>query len=186
MDTIITINEAKTLSRPIGKVADDKILAFISEVENTIIRKTIGDAFYVKLADIEKKGGVWDHTFDDTFEEEERNNLSLLLYGGIYFDDCGKAHVVTGLKKTIAYYVYALNVRAGDFESTRYGMMLKEGQYSSHISSRERDTAANSATEVANTYLQECIEFGKAKKFITDEGTSLNITSGCIIKKIMI
>lgn len=185
MKTIISVEEAKTLGRPIGKVASNKITAFINEVENTIIRKTLGDAFYVKLVDIESNGGVWDASFDTTFGDEERNNLSILLYGGQYNDLQGFPHVVTGLKTTIAYFVYAQNVRAGDFESTRYGMVVKDDEYSTGISSKERDMVANSATEVANAYLKECVDFGINRGLIQTSGRgNLHITSGCIIRKI--
>lgn len=167
---ILTVNEAKSLGRPIGKVADEKIIAFITEVEHTIIRRSLGDDLYLRILAMDE--------FDDTF--------TTLLDGGVYTTRCGHKKVLTGLKTAEAYYVYAQNVRAGDFESTRYGMMVKDGQYSTHVSSKERDSAANSATEVANAYLEECIEYCKEKDLIADVGESIHLTSGCIIKKVMV
>lgn len=170
MNYIISVSEAKTLGRPIGKVADDKIVAFITEVEQTIVRPRLGDNLFMRL-----------------MIEERSEDLDLLLSGGQYVTRCGETRVFTGLKTAVAYYTYAQNVRAGDFESTRYGMMLKDGDYSQHISAKERDSAANSATAVADAYLQECIIYCKEKGLISPsekKAHNLHVTTGCIIHKI--
>lgn len=170
MNYIISVSEAKTLGRPIGKVSDDKIVAFITEVEQTIVRPRLGDTLFMRL-----------------MNEERSEDLDLLLSGGKYETKCGDMRVFTGLKTAVAYYTYAQNVRAGDFESTRYGMMLKDGDYSQHISQKERNIAANSATAVADAYLQECVLYCKEKGLIAPrekKANNLHVTTGCIIHKI--
>lgn len=170
MNYIISAIEAKTLGRPIGKVSDDKIVAFITEVEQTIVRPRLGDTLFNRL-----------------MVEEHSDELDLLLSGGKYVTKCGETRIFTGLKTAVAYYTYAQNVRAGDFESTRYGMMLKDGDYSQHISSKERDSAANSATKVADAYMDECVLYCKEVGLIAPRERKANnthLTSGCIIHKI--
>lgn len=174
MRTIITVEEAKTLGRPIGKVAEEKILSFIYEVEQTIIRPALGDTLYLKILDMEE--------FDEVFE--------VLLNGGRYERNiCGteetEERILTGLKSAEAYYVYAQNVRAGDYESTRYGMVLKEDTYSNGISSKERDQIANNATMIADAYLKECIEYCRHKGIMSNNAKgSRHLTAGCIIRRV--
>lgn len=168
MNTIITPTEARKLGRPIGKVSDDKILAFILEVENTIIRRSIGDELYLELTEKTE--------FDEPYVT--------LLNGGKYADRCGNVHIFNGLKVAEAYYVYAQNVRAGDFESTRYGMVIKDDSYSNGLSSKERDQVANNATEVADIYLAECLEYCRRNNIRTGNRQSSHLTAGCVIRKI--
>lgn len=180
MRTIISVQEAKTLGRPIGKVADDKIMSFIVEVEQTIIRRALGDDLYIKILDMDE--------FDDVFD--------VLLNGGRYkVPHCGcisiddeeelDTKILTGLKTAEAYYVYAQNVRAGDYESTRYGMVIKDDTYSSGITPKERDQIANNATEIAETYLNECIEYCRDNDILPKRiRGNKNITAGCVIRKI--
>lgn len=179
-NTLITVEEARTLGRPIGNnVSPAKILAFITEVERTIIRKTIGDSLYMKLQGL-----------NDAEEQDER--LNKLLCGGVYeteVTDCGirqKAKkMFGGLKVTIAYYVYAQNVRAGDYESTRYGMVKKDDAYSEGITPAERSNIASSVSAIADSYLSECLEYCKDVGLINTVGKgSLRTATGCIIRKI--
>lgn len=180
MKTIITVQEAKTLGRPIGKVSDEKILSFIAEVEQTIIRRALGDELYIKILDMEE--------FDATYKT--------LLDGGRYESDvcnCGygdgrtETKVLTGLKTAEAYYVYAQNVRAGDYESTRYGMVVKDDPYSQGITGKEREQIAGNASAIADTYLNECIEYCRDKGILPRRVRgSEHITAGCIIRKIKV
>lgn len=171
MNTLVTAEEVKKLGRPIGKVDNSKILSFITEVEQTIIRKTIGDAFYIRLID---------YVGSDKKDEA----IELLFNGGIYQNSKGEDVMFMGLKQAESYFVYAQNVRAGDFESTRYGMVQKNDEYSSSISAKERDSIANSVTEIGNEYLRECINYCVVKGLINKVGQSMHTTSGCVIRKI--
>lgn len=169
--TIINVEEAKKFGRPIGKVSNDKIEAFILEVEHTIVRKQIGDELYLRL----------------TSDELPDDECLFILEGGTYEDACGNTHILTGLKSAIAYFVYAQNVRAGDYESTRYGMVIKDGEYSTGISAKERDQIANSATAVAESYMEEVRQYClfKGIRYGNNKG-NLHITSGCVIRKVKI
>lgn len=165
--SIITVEEAKTKGRPIGKIDNDKLMAIITEVEQTIIRPSLGDDLYVRLIS------------DDELTPEEKT----LLSGGSYQEE-QKTRVFVGLKVAIAYFVYAQNVMSGDFESTRFGMVLKNGDYSDKMSSRERSDVYNNITNTANAYLQDCIRYCHIKGIRTGQGKNLHTTSGCVIHKI--
>lgn len=165
--TIITIEEAKTKGRPIGRIDDNKLLAIIIEVEQTIIRPSLGDELYVRLIG------------DDTLTPEEET----LLGGGSYLEK-KKTRVFVGLKVAIAYFVYAQNVMSGDYESSRFGMVLKNNDYSERMSSRERSDVYNNITNTANAYLQDCIRYCRIKGIKTGPGNNLHTTTGCVIHKI--
>lgn len=168
-NTLITIEEARKLARPL-LMHEEKVMPFIVEVEQTQIKPALGETLYRDLHDAEK---VQDQVYSD------------LLSGGEYDDCCGKYHTFSGLKVAIAYMVYVKTLMCGDVESTRFGFMQKDGQYSQHISTAQRSAAYNEAMEVAQCYLRECIEYCKAKGLIkTCDVRNGLVSAGCIIKKI--
>ncbi len=84
--------------------------------------------------------------FLNILKDGETNDIyKVLLNGGTYKDSSENLHTFVGLKTTLSYFVYAQNVMTGDFQSTRYGMRLKDGDYSSAISSKERSDCYNNA-----------------------------------------
>lgn len=166
---LITIEEAKSLARPL-LMHNEKIEPFIVEVEQTQIKPALGDSLFKDLHDDIK-------SLDDPY--------SILLSGGEYTDSCGNFRSLSGLKVAIAYLVYVKTLMCGDVESTRFGFMQKDGQYSQHISTAQRSAAYNEAMEVAQCYLRECIEYCKAKGLIKRCSTNrVAQSAGCIIKKI--
>lgn len=166
--SIITIEEAKTLGRPIGKVSDAKIECYISEVEQTIVKPAIGDDLFLQ---VKSAGG------------DLSDDLQTLLSGGVYtFRDQRRCFV--GLKVAMAYFVCAQNVISGDFESTRYGMVVKQGEYSNHVTQSERSDLYNSIYATANAYLCECVAFLQAKGLIKGPQGSRGFGGSCIIRKI--
>lgn len=169
-ETIALPNDVRTYGRPIGKVADEKILAFIREVENTIVRKRLGNELYLRLVELSQ-------------QETIESPYDVLIKGGSYTIGTESCYI-TGLLSAIAYYVYAQNVIAGDFESTRYGMVIKDDQYSQGITSKDRADIANQATAIADDYLRECLDFCKQQGIKAARGEGMHLTAGCIIRKI--
>lgn len=165
---ILRILELKEYGRPIGKVSEDKLLAFITEAEMLHIKPTLGDDLYLRLLN----------------EENWTKDEETLVYGGVYHDNRGEVRAFMGLKVAIAYFVYAQNLMAGDLESTRYGTVFKNGDYSTRVSAKERSDAYANAMEVANGYLQECVEFCKAKGMIKSRKASRYAIGGVRVKKI--
>lgn len=169
MEHLITPKEAQTLGRPMsGHIDDAKINAYITEVEFMNIKPALGDALFMALL----KDG------------DSKEDYTILLNGGSYEGTNGETCSFTGLKTTIAYFVYAQNLMSGDFQATRYGVVFKDDDYSSHISSKERSDAYNNTLEVANYYLSECVLYCKAKGLIQGSKGNRPNTGGCTIRKI--
>lgn len=169
MNTIAKPSEIRLRGRQIGKIEEEKLQSFINEVEMTIIRKRLGDALYIQLTTTEP--------------EQLSEDLTVLIDGGAYTHD-SKDYLLVGLKTAIAYYVYAQIVLAGDFESTRYGIRIKDDDYSQSVTQKDRATLAGNATDIANVYMAECLEYMVKKGIIFDNGKDMMLTSGCIIRKI--
>lgn len=169
MEHIISPEEVVTLGRPIGKVEDSKLLAYITEAEQMNIKPALGDALFLKI-----------------LAEGDSNDIyKLLLNGGTYNDRNGEMRSFMGLKVALSYYVYAQNVMTGDFQSTRFGTVVKQGDYSREISSKERSDCYNNALEVAHHYLNECVAFCKSQNLF-QSGRNRRVISagGCTIRKI--
>lgn len=169
MEHLITPKEAQSLGRPMsGKIDDTKINAYITEVEFMNIKPVLGESLYMALL---KEG-------------DANEDYQILLNGGTYEDTDGNPCSFTGLKTTIAYFVYAQNLMSGDIQATRFGVVIKEDDYSSHISSKERSDAYNNTLEVANYYLTECVRYCRAKGLIQNTKKTRPNTGGCTIRKI--
>lgn len=169
MEHIIKPSEVVSLGRPIGKVDESKLLAYITEAEQMNIKPALGDELFLNIIN----------------EGEENDLYKLLLNGGVYKDNDQNARSFMGLKVALSYFVYAQNVMTGDFQSTRYGTVIKQGEYSQGISSKERSDCYNNAFEVAQHYLSECLAFCKVYNLIRNRNGSRTIsTGGCTIRKI--
>ena len=134
MTHLITTTEIRTLGRPIGKIADDKLNAFITEAEQLHIKPILGDDLYLKLL----------KEVEETDESKRDPDRKMLLAGGSYYTDEGteneEIHSFMGLKVVISYFVYAQNLMVGDIESTRYGSVIKNGDYSNQRSAQTLTT----------------------------------------------
>lgn len=169
MTHIAEISDLRALGRPIGKVTEEKLDAFITEAEQLFIKPVLGDElFYRLLSD----------------EAATDDSLQLLLGGGQYTDEHGVLHGFMGLKVSLSYFVYAQNIMSGDIESTRFGAVIKNGEYSTHVSSKERSDAYNNALEVARAYLQECVAYCKHAGLIKRAGKTRHAVGGITIRRI--
>ena len=84
----------------------------------------------------------------------------------------------------MSYYVFAKYLMVGDFNATRFGVMMKEDNYSSHISSAERSNAYSDALEVANSYLQDCVAYCRRVGLMSGRAGSPTATGAVKIRKI--
>ena len=187
---LITVEVLRSKGRPLGRVSNEQLEAYIEEVEQLYIKPTLGDKLFLTLL------------FQDYDESDLR--YGTLLDGGTYREEekgCGCSSVpeeveeneeeelsdtryLTGLRTAISYFVYAQNIMTGDFQSTRYGMVVKENDYSSHLSSKDRSDAYNNALEVANNYLRECVQYCKKVGLIKTSRRSSYGSGSIRIRKI--
>lgn len=154
MEYLTTVDDLRTCGRPLGKVDDKQLLAFVTEAEQLMVKPVLGDAL---LIDIKNEG---------------EDKYKTLLSGGTYEDGTGAKRAFAGLRAAVAYYVYAQNIMVGDFQSTRYGIVMKDNDYSQHLSSKDRSNAYNNALEVAHGYLRDCIRYCKAMGYIMTSGNA--------------
>lgn len=153
------------IRKPGTHVSEDALQAYISEVEMLYIKPLVGDELYITLA------------------TDTEGKYAGLLEGCEYSDRRGNRRFCPGLKTAIAYYAYSQYVMAGDVESTRYGFRMKEEEYSSRISSKERSELYNNTLQVASGYLSECRTYMSEALGLRFEG-SPKITGSFTIRKI--
>ncbi len=166
---LINPNEVVNAGRPMGSnIDEERLLAYIGEAEMMNIKPVLGDKlFHALLAD----------------EEDANEKYVQLLNGGTYMVN-DEIYSFAGLKSTISYYVFAKNVMVGDFQPTRYGMVMKESDFSSHISTAERSACYNDTLEIANSYLQDCIDYCKRVGILSDRIGRASASGGIKIRKI--
>ena len=170
MEYIITPEELKATGRPIGGVDNKQLLAYIVEAEQMLVKPTLGDAVFMTL-----KKNIYDINNGDVSTTDDYTAYRTLLHGGQYKDANDVEHYFLGLHTAMAYYIYAQNIMVGDFQSTRFGMVVKNDDYSQHLTPKERSDAYNNALEVANRYMQECVDYclsvglieAKGKKYLS-------------------
>lgn len=145
--SILSTEKARTMARPIGNaVADNKLQAYIDEVEQTRIAAKFGSEIYSALQDAETR---------------ETEPYKTLLKGGTYQRQ-GKPQVFFGLEKAIAYGVYCKMIQSGDVEVTRYGSVLKRGEYSDHATQQTLAKVAGEVAEIEHRYIAQCLQYCRA------------------------
>lgn len=139
MNNIITAEEVSIYGRP---VSTDKTTldSTIREVEAEDIRPRLGDAMYTALIN-----GLSDDRF------------LVLLEGGDWTDKAGRIRYCMGLKRAVAYFVYARVIRDGNIQATRYGSVVKNTEYSAEPAIRERRRQYEEFFATADRYLKDCL-----------------------------
>jgi len=158
---LITPTEFAELARPVSIHLDDnEVQAFINECEQLFIIPAIGYGNYkAAVGDT-----TWDTTFDDTF------NPDTLVSGGewelVRPCVCDGARVLpglrycAGLKRALAYFVYAKMARADGAIYSRAGFMQHDDQYAHHVDDSKLKQY-NDTMSVAETYLGGCLLYLK-------------------------
>lgn len=179
MEHFVTAQEVKASGRPIGKMVDDeKLNSYITEVEQLQVKPILGDELFLHIAEELDKD-----------ENERDEKVKTLLNGGIYTivhkaEGTTERRFFKGLKTTISYFVYAQYLMSGDFETTRFGVMLKNGDYSTHVSDKQRSENYNNVIDVANTYMKECVRYCKDVGLIKKVGKGRTNFGGISIRRI--
>lgn len=142
MGLIIQPEDVGVLSRPISQHIDKMLLtSYISEVEDSIIRRAIGD----KLLRAVKE-------FPDEYED-------------ILTDD----ELTGGLRKAVAYYVYANLVKRGEIIVTRFGAVEKNDEYSTRLEHEKRNATYRDSMRTADMYLSIVVMYAKNTGLIDTE-----------------
>ena len=166
---LITPSEVVNAGRPMGSQVDkERLLSYITETEMMYVKPVLGERLYLSLLE------------DET---DSNAKYAMLLNGGSYSVN-GEMFTFVGLKAAISYFVFAKNVMVGDFVPTRFGIVMKEADYSSHISTAERSACYNDTLEVAHSYLQDCVAYCRRMGLLTNSIGSPTASGGIRIRKI--
>lgn len=154
MDNLTTAAQIRILCRPItANFKDTVIETYIPEAEQIDIKPILGEQMYIDLS-----------------EAQTGTTLTagqiIILDGGVYTVDSRK-YVFGGLKKAIAYFVYARLIRNIDNNLTSFGFVNKELNESSRPELKEKLNAANDAMATGNVYLNEVLQFIKLNNLDT-------------------
>lgn len=166
---VVYPTELSRYGRPLGRIDEERLLAYITEAEHMYVKKVLGEDLFVRIL-------------------QDRNDdpkLRVLMEGGTYralSDNChcgSKDSIKTfaGLRAAMSYFVSAQNVMSGDFQSTRYGMRIKSDDYSTALSAKERSDVYNNLLEIGNFYLKECVDYCKAVGLIQYNGVAATVGS---------
>ena len=148
---IITLDEFRQLARPTSIHLDEShVNAYIEEAEAKYIIPAIGYDLYKRLM----LADPWD-------DESQR---TIILSGGEFYRnvcDCGQNYssfgICYGLKKTTAYFTYALMQRADGAIAARAGLMRHRDEYADHVD--DKSTQNNDVMDMAESYLSSVLEY---------------------------
>lgn len=164
---LITVDEFKQLSRPTSKHLDeDEVTSFISECEDMNIMPAIGLDMYDELS-----GGG-----------EMSDEAKILLNGGKWEDTANEktqSRMCGGLKKALAYFVYAKMSMSDGSILTRSGSMQHNDSYAERAEDKNRVRRYNEVMNIAEEYLDGCLQYLKQwkgdKKIKPVRGTRVHI-----------
>lgn len=143
---LITPTEFRSLARPVSvHTEEDEINAYIEESEQVHIIPAIGyELFAAVLGEIQ--GGTYEY-------------YGGLAEGSTYTDECGETKYNVGLKKTLAYFVYAHMAKADGQIITRSGFMRHDDAYGSHIDDTNKKHRYNEVMDIAEHYLSGVLDY---------------------------
>lgn len=154
---LLTPVQFAELARPTSiHLEDDEVNRFIEECEDLYIIPTVGyDVFSAAIDYVDDN--TLDGKFDETFDPV------LYLNGGAFnYNHCGcdgASEWCAGLRKALAYYVYAKMGRADGSIIARDGLMRHNDQYAQHVEPNLKQY--NDVMEVAEQYLASCQRYAK-------------------------
>ena len=160
---LISPAQFRELARPVSLHVDDSEIAqFVRECEDVFIIPAIGWVNFKSAI----TNSEWDYTFDNTFAS------SIFLDGGEYDPadgtcccggTAGELRYCNGLRKALAYFVYAKMLRNDGNILARAGAMQHNDQYAYHTdqSSLKR---YNDTMDIAEKYLGECLDYANVHR----------------------
>lgn len=182
MRNLITYEEISQLARPCT-ADEDLAAAMIAEAQRVEIKPRIGDDLYIKLIDSVSSstpgisrifyGGTAAYTPSATIKGAASAatiikgvsvaaadpRFNTLMQGGRWTTKDGRTRLLTGLKTALAYYALARIVRDGNIQTTTYGAVVKDDQYSAEAEKSERQRQYRELFEQADSYMAEVISY---------------------------
>lgn len=183
MRNLITYEELSTLARP---CTTDREMAeaLIAEAQRVEVKPRLGDVLYLRiLEDADEKtiyeGGSADFEADTVIlgaadsdliiggetaysyvsEAATSPRYDILLNGGTWTDTHGEQRLLTGVKTALAYYALARITRDGNIQTSTYGSVVKDDQYSVEAERAERQRQYRELFSQADSYMAEAVNY---------------------------
>lgn len=152
---LISVEQFRELARPTSVHLDEEeVNAYIRECEDQYIIPVIKYKNFKGC--VENDQSVWDEFFDETF------NPKIFIDGGEWISDEGtikeEAHYVNGVRKALAYFVYARMVRSDGNILSRAGAMRHRDEHAEH-NTDQKLRQYNDVMNMAERYLAECVAY---------------------------
>lgn len=176
--TILTYEDFRLLARPTSSHIDrEDVMTYIQECEDEKIIPVFGWRYYKAATGID---GAWDECLKDTFRPDVLLNggewEEIIINNGI---KTIKLYYTNGLKKAIAYFVYAKLLRADGTIVSRSGAMRHRSDESDHVDDSKL-RQYNDTMSLAEMYLSESLNYlhnHTRKKMPIARGTRARIHS---------
>lgn len=149
--------------RPIAENINDnaRLVPYISEAETLRLQDVLGASLYSFLDPQEDNDNYTfepDHGDPVTITEEE---LKIIYWGGYWKDNCGNGQYCPGLKPATAYLAYARFLMNNPLNPTAFGVVYKNGEFSTGADTKETARAASEAEKIGEAYLMKCVLYLK-------------------------
>lgn len=142
---IISVEDIRKYREIAANTQQNRIEVFIRETEQLDVVPLLGVAEYDRL--------------DSISGEELTEDEKMLLEGGTYKDECGKARRFEGLKAAESYIVFARFIRNHPLQVTPYGVVVKEGDDSSPASAQSIQAVAKDSEKIGRQYLADAVKY---------------------------
>lgn len=154
----MTVGQFRDLARPTGIHLDEsEVDCWIRECEDAYIIPAITYRQFKGAVECEDNT-PWDASLDDSF------STSVFLDGGEWMQDEGtereQVQWCSGVRKALAYFVYARLLRADGSIVTRAGAMRHREDRADHVDDTKLKQY-NDTMEMAERYLAECVAYLK-------------------------
>lgn len=156
--TLLTVEQFRELARPTSIHLDEEaVQGFIRECEDAYIIPAIGYRQFKGAVECENNT-PWDDKFDDTFAPV------VFLDGGEWTpeqgEEKGMVQWCSGVRKALAYFVYARMQRADGNIISRAGAMRHREDRADHTDDTKLKQY-NDAMDMAERYLADCVRYLK-------------------------
>lgn len=156
--TLLTVEQFRELARPTSIHLDEEaVQAYIRESEDAYIIPAISYRQFKGAVECENNT-PWDKSFDDTFAPV------IFLDGGEWTpeqgEDKGLVQWCSGVRKALAYFVYARMQRADGNIISRAGAMRHREDRADHTDDTKLKQY-NDAMDMAEKYLADCVRYLK-------------------------
>lgn len=155
---LITVEQFRELARPTSAHLDEEdVRTFIRECEDNYIIPAIGYRQFKGAVECENNT-PWDDKFDDTFAPV------VFLDGGEWTpeqgEDKGLVQWCSGVRKALAYFVYARMQRADGNILSRSGAMRHNDERAEHTNDSKLRQYGDTM-DMAERYLADCVRYLK-------------------------